>query len=139
MQTHPQQHANLAWDKVAAIKQTAMAADYKRQANRFPALVLQSGLAQALGFVLAKGSDGQKRFLGDLCAVLSTVHGGATDPIQRAHDIVGADVNAYQRHTRQCLAVAVWFKRLADIELQEPPTQAQPDNANDRANQQEAP
>jgi CRISPR/Cas system CMR-associated protein Cmr5 small subunit len=122
MQTHQQQYANLAWDKVAAIapdKAVSPGAEYRREATRFPARVLQSGLAQALMFVLANGKDGAQRFLVDLCAVLQAIHGGASTPTERARDIVQADVSAYQRHTRQTLAAAVWFKRLAEIELKE--------------------
>lgn len=133
MQTHQQQYANLAWDRVAARKGHPIAADYKRQADRFPALVLQSGLAQALGFLLAKDTDAHHAYLADLCAVLSEVHGGAADAQGRASEIVQADVIAYQRHTRQCLAAAVWFKRLAETELKSKTTadHSKPHNASD--------
>lgn len=119
MQTNQQKYANGAWDKVAARKSESFAADYKRQATRFPALVLQSGLSQAVGFILAKGTEAHQAYLADLCAVLNAVHGGNADAKQRAKDIVNGDVSAYQRHTRQFLAAAVWFKRLAETELKE--------------------
>jgi len=119
MQTHQQQYANRAWDKVAGQKGRSLAADYKRQADHFPTLVLQAGLAQALGFMLSKAAPGNAHlpYLNDLCAVLSAVHGGSEGATQRAKDIVQDDVSAYQRHTRQFLAAAVWFKRLAQTEL----------------------
>lgn len=119
LQTHQQQYANRAWDAIAAQKSQPLAADYKRQADHFPALVLQAGLAQALGFMLAKAKPGSAHgaYLNDLCAVISAVHGGAQDTRLRTQEILKADVSTYQRHTRQFLAAAVWFKRLAQAEL----------------------
>ncbi|GHU35365.1 hypothetical protein AGMMS50256_30440 [Betaproteobacteria bacterium] len=112
MQTRTQQYALKAIDKIDAIKnalnesEEEVRKDYGDLALNFPVMVLQSGLAQTSGFVLAKKRAGQLRYLNDLADVL-----GETDAENFHKKIIATQLGEYQRLTRHTLDAAGWLKR----------------------------
>lgn len=91
--------------------------EYKARADNFPVLVLQSGLAQAVGFMLAKAppkSAAYQRYLSDLAKMLGFADGAALQ--QRA---ISAELRDYRQLTREALAAASWLKRFGQAYLAE--------------------
>ncbi len=90
--------------------------EYKARADSFPVLVLQSGLAQAVGFMLAKAakSVAYERYLNDLATMLGFADGAALQ--QRA---ISAELRDYRQLTREALAAASWLKRFGQAYLAE--------------------
>ena len=108
METRNQKHARAAYDKVTAVEGQPVEKKYGALALNFPVMVLQSGLAQATGFLLAKGKDEHLRYLADLAAVLGEGNG------QTFHQkIIASALEDYQLLTRRTLDAAGWFKRYA--------------------------
>lgn len=117
MQTRSQRYATAAYGKVTDLKKAAQGDDHLRKeygalALSFPVLVLQAGLAQACGFVLAKQRPAQLCYLDDLATVLGEDGG------RRLHEkVIASDLSTYQHLTRCTLDAAGWFKRYAQGEL----------------------
>ncbi len=88
--------------------------EYKARADNFPVLVLQAGLAQAVGFMRAKAakSAAYQSYLDDLARILELASGEALQ--QRAIDVPLPD---YRQLTRETLAAAGWLKRFGQAYL----------------------
>jgi CRISPR-associated protein Cmr5 len=87
---------------------------YGAIAHKLPGMILQNGLAQASGFLLAKGSSYPEHLLllDDLNAVLKA--GGSLDVTdrERLHQrIIAADLGEIFKLTRASLESAGWLKR----------------------------
>lgn len=108
METRNQKHARAAYAKVDAVKGHPMEEKYGALALNFPVMVLQSGLAQATGFLLAKGKEEHLAFLNDLAGVLGEINGESFH-----QNIIASDLADYQHLTRRTLDAAGWFKRYA--------------------------
>jgi len=78
-------------------------AKYRTLALNFPTMIMQSGLAQAIGFLMAKGKDEHKIILGHIEKILGRPNLHA--------DILSSDIKEYQLLTRQALDAAAWLKR----------------------------
>lgn len=122
MPTLSQQYASAVYAQIDAIHgyDADFCKDYGRLCNRFPSLVLHNGLAQTIGFVMAKaGGDPQSTeavFLNHLAEVLD-------QPInQLLNNVLNASLPDYRRLTRQALAAAIWYKRFAQSVLGVDPT-----------------
>ena len=93
-------------------------AQYKARADQFPVLVMQAGLAQALGFLRAKAGDADggdnayRRYLNDLAVVV-----GASDGEALQQQAIAAPLPAYRQLTRQVLDAAGWLKRFGQAYL----------------------
>ena len=92
------------------------------RADGFPVMVMQAGLAQALGFMLAKGQGDTNAYgcyLDDLALVLLGKHGHARGEAGRNlhKEVIEADLTRYRRMTRDILMVAGWFKRFGQAYL----------------------
>jgi CRISPR-associated protein Cmr5 len=108
METRTQKHARAAYPKISAIQGSPMEKKYAALALNFPVMVLQSGLAQATGFLLAKGRAEHHQYLNDLADVLGEGTG------QQFHGkIIASTLADYQHLTRRTLDAAGWFKRYA--------------------------
>jgi CRISPR-associated protein Cmr5 len=89
---------------------------YGAIAHKLPGMILQNGLAQATGFLLAKGSnadsDHHSLLLDDLNAVLQA-GGGRTHANRVAlHEaIITADLPQTLKLTRASLEASAWLKR----------------------------
>jgi CRISPR-associated protein Cmr5 len=127
METRSQKYARAAYDRIMARKETPVEARYGALALSFPVMVLQSGLAQATGFLLAKGRDEHHALLDDLAGVLQQC---GTVTLPNAHPartglheyIIASDLATYQYLTRCVLEAAGWFKRYAQGILKADPT-----------------
>ena len=116
MNTRSRQHAANAHACVSAVASQAYASKYRALALSFPIMVLQSGLAQATGFLRAKSSDNNEyqRYLSDLAGVLGYDNGPAL-----YDDVIASDLPTYQQLTRQALDASGWLKRYAQALLKE--------------------
>lgn len=113
MRTRSQEWAQEAYQRVEAAASKG-GGEYKDMALRFPVLVHQAGLAQALAFVHSRGKEEHRRFADDLAQVLG--YRGLEDLAKAARE---AELLAYLRLTREVLQVAEWFKRFAQALIQE--------------------
>ncbi len=83
---------------------------YGATAHKLPVLIRTAGLAQALGFVEARGSAGARLLLRDLGETLE-------HPLLFA-DSRSAELPDYIHLTRQSLDALLWYKRFAQSVLQ---------------------
>jgi len=115
IQTRDQKFANAAIKRIKTLKSEEQK-DYKSTAQSFPALLMQSGLAQAVGFLSAKN---KMRYLEDLQLVLQAagvMRAGNTDLQQQ---VIAVPLVEYRRLTRETLVAAGWLKRFAQAELKD--------------------
>lgn len=112
--TRTQHYAEKALNKIEAIKKTDYAKEYKSRSDSFSVMVMQAGLAQAVGFMLAKGAKDPtySQYLNDLSSVL-----GAPDGKAFHHKVIHAPIAEYRRLTRETLNAAGWFKRFGQAYL----------------------
>ncbi|TVQ93801.1 MAG: type III-B CRISPR module-associated protein Cmr5 [Chromatiaceae bacterium] len=87
---------------------------YGAIAHKLPGMILQNGLAQASGFLLAKGASAPEHWmlLDDLRDVLRA--GGTLDVPSREdlhQRIIGADLSQTLKYTRAALEASGWLKR----------------------------
>ncbi len=113
MRTRSQEWAQKAYEKVEAASRRG-GGEYKDMALRFPVLVRQAGLAQALAFVQSRGKEEHKRLGDDLAQVLG--YQGLEAMAKAARE---AELLAYLRLTREVLQAAEWFKRFAQALIEE--------------------
>ncbi len=119
--------AGLALDRIEAAKHAPFVAEYKTRANSFPAILVQSGLAQAIGFLRAKAgrreNDLERAYAMYLQDLQDVTRAGwaqlAQDPEAFYRDIVSADLGRYRRLTRAVLDASVWLKSLAQANLKQ--------------------
>ena len=114
--TRGQRMAGTALEKVEqAAKDTLTRKDYKTRAMGFPALVMQAGLAQAIGFLRSKSGtppNAYARYLADLAVVMGKVDAKAL------HDaVIHAPIPDYRYLTRDALDAAGWLKRFSQTLL----------------------
>lgn len=111
--TRTQHYAEKALEKIEFIRGKDSAKEYKSRSDNFPVMVMQAGLAQAIGFMLAKGNT-HGLFLDDLAYVLGQQNGKAFQ-----QTVIHADLPEYRRLTRETLNAAGWFKRFGQAYLSE--------------------
>lgn len=89
--------------------------DYRSLADALPSMILQNGLAQATGFLVAKGKGEHKAVLDDLNAVLRAARVvGAADGAELHHEIIGCKLpQRWMQLTRHSLDASAWIKRYA--------------------------
>lgn len=80
--------------------------EYGSLAHKLPVLILQNGLAQATGFLLAKGEAHHQSLLEDLAHLLDKADGKALH-----QSVIAADVTQTMLLTRRSLEAAGWLKR----------------------------
>jgi len=104
--------ATAAYSAVAARQGAEFKKAYGALTHKLPGMVLQSGLAQATGFLLAKGKEEHLAVLDDLLGVLR--HIGTTGAATREalhQEIIGADLAKTMELTRRTLDASAWMKR----------------------------
>ena len=124
--TRSQRHAESALARITAVvawsdeqkdakDASKLRKEYKARADGFPVLVMQAGLAQAVGFMRAKSADkpAYGRYLDDLAAVI----GGLADGAALHHRAIHGQLPAYRQLTREVLAAAGWLKRFGQVYL----------------------
>ena len=116
METRSQRYAKAAIKKIEAVLGQNEEKAYGALALRFPVMVLQGGLSQATGFLLAKGKAHHLRFLNDLAGIL-----GHDDGKKLHEKIIASNLADYQQLTRNTLDAAAWMKRYAQGTLKAEP------------------
>ena len=112
---------------------------YGAIAHKLPGMILQNGLAQATGFLLAKGGnaedDHHSWLLDDLNAVLRAGDPSLDEPTREAlhQRIIQADLNQTLKLTRAALEASGWLKRYVQGLLR---ISATGDDANETDDQQ---
>lgn len=101
IRTH--QYAEAAYPLVNKIQNDPHEAKYRTLALTFPTLIMQSGLAQAIGFLMGKGGPEHKILLGHIETILNRP--------QLHDDILNSGIAEYQLLTRQALDATSWLKR----------------------------
>jgi len=104
--TLEQKYADIAWKQVDRVSPKEFD-EYKARADSFPTFVMQAGLAQAVGFLKAKG-EVYKKYLNDLALVL-----GKENDQAFYREVIQAERVEYRLLTRKALAAAGWLKRMA--------------------------
>lgn len=112
--TRTQHYAEVSLKKINEIKGKDISKEYKSRSDNFPVMVMQSGLAQAVGFMLAKGAKDvtYSQYLNDLSSVM-----GAADGKAFHTNIIQAPLPEYRRLTHETLNAAGWFKRFGQAYL----------------------
>ena len=106
--------ANEAYARVDAHRddENASKKKYGALAHKLPGMLLENGLAQATGFLLAKGESEHLDLLNDLNAVLRAAGATITSDGTALHQIViGSDLNRTMLLTRRSLEASGWLKR----------------------------
>lgn len=120
IRTREQQRAHSAYTQVSAISSEAepRRKAYGRMAHKLPVLIRQAGLAQALSFVEAKGTNGANRIVDHLAGYLKEgkllSDAGRNTLLSRSRE---ADIAEYMLLTREIQAALLWHKRYAQSVL----------------------
>jgi len=103
MQIRTHKYAEAAFPLVKQMQNDIFEAKYRTLALNFPTMIMQSGLAQAIGFLMAKGKEEHKFILQHIERILERPNLHA--------DILASDIQQYQILTRKTLDAAAWLKR----------------------------
>lgn len=103
MAIRSKKYAELAYPLVEKIKRTETEAKYRTLALTFPTMIMQSGLAQAIGFLMAKDEAHHQKMLAHLKKLLNNDNLYA--------DILHSDITTYQKLTRDAIEATSWIKR----------------------------
>lgn len=118
-QTRTQRYAGRAMAHVRGIADgpPQLQKEYKTRAHSFPAMVMQSGLTQALGFLRAKsqGSHGAQAYAAYAKGIAEVLDKPSAKALHQ--ESVDADLPQYRRLTREVLDAAILIRRFAQIEL----------------------
>lgn len=108
--TIEQERAAFAWAKVNSVTDKAK---YKDVIRKFPSMVINNGLGQALAFLLAKGQEH-----GQLYSHLQEWLRDKKKLVDKQKDLLDGlaqeDSTAYRHATMEALALATWLKRFAE-------------------------
>lgn len=115
MTIRSQKYAQEAYPLVVEMQKHQLKVKYRTLALNFPSMILQSGLSQAIGFLMAKGKDEHQMLLDHLATL---VLGKQAQDKQLHQTILTADLTHYQLLTRQTLEAASWLKRYTQALLE---------------------
>ena len=124
--------ASAAYECVDARRSDDKKKEYGALAHRLPGMILQNGLAQATGFLRAKGKQEHRALLDDLNTVLraaevtDTSHGAALH-----QKIIESDLDKALLLTRRSLEASGWIKRYVQGVLRVDATGEQTADADD--------
>lgn len=128
--TEEQKRADFAWKKVSDVPGEDRG-KYKDIVRKFPSMVINNGLGQALAFLLAKGTEEDKRTktkkLSEkkehaqlyqhleewLCDEKKLVREGES-PFRLMSGLVKQNSTQYRHATMEALALTAWLKRFAE-------------------------
>ena len=110
-----QKYAQRAFGLIQKVKDSnKQVKEYRTLVLNFPTMILQSGLAQAIGFLQAKGKEEHLLLLAHIAELL----GENTDSLHKK--ILEADLSHYQLLSRQALEAASSLKRYTQALLPKP-------------------
>lgn len=147
MQIRTQTYAELAYPLVASmkadkeLKQTnpemykkkyELQNEYRTQALNLPTMILQSGLAQTIGFLMAKSKKDSSEVTAKTQAFqkllehLENLLKDSIKPNKTLHEtILESDIVQYQRLTRNAIEASSWLKRYTEALLEKDKKQEQ--------------
>ncbi|EOX3426317.1 type III-B CRISPR module-associated protein Cmr5 [Vibrio cholerae] len=106
--------ATAAFERVNSRKKNNSIEENKKYAtlvHKLPAMILQNGLAQATGFLLAKSEAHHQALLADLLNIFQATN-YPLDPNKTLHkNILESDLYQIMRMTREALDIAGWLRR----------------------------
>lgn len=108
--------ARLAFQRVKARSSEQGAKEYASLAYKLPSMVLQNGLAQSTGFLLAKAANtpAHRQLHEDLLHVLQGVEASSAPNFEAFHEeVLATDLQQCILLTRRTLEVGAWLKRYA--------------------------
>jgi len=114
IETRTQKVASAAYQRVAERNELSPAERkaYGALAHKFPGMVLENGLAQATGFLLAKGRCEHKALFEDIHQILHSVGATQASNSKALHEeIIESDLQAIMLLTRHTLDASGWLKR----------------------------
>lgn len=110
-----QKYAQRAFGLIQKVKDSnKQVKEYRTLVLNFPTMILQSGLAQAIGFLQAKGKEEHLLLLAHIAELL----GENKDSLHKK--ILEADLSHYQLLSRQALEAASSLKRYTQTLLPKP-------------------
>lgn len=110
-----QKYAQRAFGLIQKVKDSnKQVKEYRTLVLNFPTMILQSGLAQAIGFLQAKGKEEHLLLLAHIAELL----GENKDGLHKK--ILEADLSHYQLLSRQALEAASSLKRYTQALLPKP-------------------
>ena len=110
-----QKYAQRAYGLIQKVKDdNKQVKEYRTLALNFPTMILQSGLAQAIGFLQAKGKEEHLLLLAHIAELL----GENKDSLHKK--ILEADLPHYQLLTRKAIEAASSLKRYTQALLPKP-------------------
>ena len=112
MQTRGQQYARKIHEQVSKVVNEGERKQYGSMAHKLPVLVRTAGLAQALAFVEARGSEPAKQLLEDLAQVVEADNKKELLDRSRTYDLV-----QYMHLTQKVMTALIWYKRFAQSVL----------------------
>lgn len=112
---HSQKYAQRAFGLIQKVKDdNKQVKEYRTLVLNFPTMILQSGLAQAIGFLQAKGKEEHLLLLAHIAELL----GENKDSLHKK--ILEADLSHYQLLSRQALEATSSLKRYTQALLPKP-------------------
>ena len=106
--------ARKAYECVAARRDCLEKKKYGALAHGLPGMILENGLAQTTGFLLAKGKAENRALLDDLNAVLRASGATTAADGRSLHEtIIGSDLQQTLHLTHRSLEASGWLKRYA--------------------------
>lgn len=110
-----QKYAQRAFELIQKVKDSnKQVKEYRTLVLNFPTMILQSGLAQAIGFLQAKGKEEHLLLLAHIAELLVE----NKDSLHKR--ILEADLSHYQLLSRQALEAASSLKRYTQALLPKP-------------------
>ena len=110
-----QKYAQRAFGLIQKVKDdNKQVKEYRTLVLNFPTMILQSGLAQAIGFLQAKGKEEHLLLLAHIAELL----GENKDSLHKK--ILAADLSHYQLLTRKAIEAASSLKRYTQALLPKP-------------------
>ena len=103
MEIRTHKYAEKAFPLVQKMQKNTCEAKYRTLVLNFPTMIMQSGLAQSIGFLMAKGKDEHKTILEHIQKILERPN--------LYEDILKSNIQQYQILTRQALDATSWLKR----------------------------
>lgn len=114
--TSEQRRALMALEHVATVVAAEDRKQYASMAHKLPALVRSAGLCQALHFVRTRKKPALERFLDHIALQAGRVVPGIADGEALCVRARTAELGTYLVLTREVLASATWYSRLAESE-----------------------
>lgn len=118
MKIRTHKYAELAFPLVSDIKGTDVEAKYRTLALTFPTMIMQSGLAQAIGFLMAKNKTEHQKLLQHIAKILNYVDNGQGNPNALHKAILSSSVTKYQLLSREALDASACLKRYTQALLE---------------------